>query len=339
MKYLKKFNTESDRAAYIAATPFPPYPYVHYVAEENDVVYGGSEVDIPLYIESLESLSVKFSNTYEYSRDGIEWIVGTSSTIVNFNAGEKVYFRASGLTASSTNGIGNFSITGTANIGGNIMSMHYGEDYRGKTVIEQSYAFRSLFSRCKKLNSAKNLSLPATTLSAHCYAYMFSYCTNLANAPELPATTLAEYCYHEMFKDCTSLVNAPELPATILAEDCYRGIFTGCTSLTTAPELPVTTLATYCYYGMFSGCTSLATAPELPATTLTRDCYESMFYGCSNLNYIKAMFTTRPSTSYTTNWVNGVASSGTFVKNAAATWDVTGVDGIPEGWTIQVAES
>lgn len=282
MKHLRKFNTESDRSAYIAATPLPPYPYVHYVAEENGVVYGGSEVDIPLYIESLESLSVKFSNTYEYSRDGIEWTAGTSSTIVNLNTGEKVYFRASGLTASSTNGIGNFTITGTANIGGNIMSMHYGEDYRGKTAIEQSYAFSSLFSRCKKLNSAKNLALPATTLAEYCYAYMFNYCSSLVNAPELPATTLVDHCYR----------------------------------------------------GMFSGCTNLVTAPELPATKLTRDCYERMFYGCSNLNYIKAMFTTTPGFPFTTNWVDGVASSGTFVKNKDATWDVTGVDGVPEGWTV-----
>ena len=49
------------------------------------------------------------------------------------------------------------------------------------------------------------------------------------------------------------------------------------------------------------------------------------------------MFTTEPSISYTDSWVSGVASTGTFVKNVAATWDVTGVNGIPEGWTPQTA--
>ena len=45
-----------------------------------------------------------------------------------------------------------------------------------------------------------------------------------------------------------------------------------------------------------------------------------------------------PSTTYTSNWVNGVASSGTFVKNSAATWANTfGVNGIPNGWTVQTA--
>lgn len=59
-----------------------------------------------------------------------------------------------------------------------------------------------------------------------------------------------------------------------------------------------------------------------------------MFQNCTSLNYIKAMFTTRPSTTYTNSWVTGVASTGTFVKNSVATWDVTGNNGIPTGWTV-----
>ena len=46
------------------------------------------------------------------------------------------------------------------------------------------------------------------------------------------------------------------------------------------------------------------------------------------------MFTTTPSSSYTSYWVDGVASSGTFVKNKNATWNVTGYDGIPSGWAV-----
>lgn len=81
------------------------------------------------------------------------------------------------------------------------------------------------------------------------------------------------------------------------------------------------------------------TAPELPATTLASNCYNGMFNGCISLNYIKAMFTTAPSTSYTNNWVYRVSSTGTFVKNPAAKWNVTGVHGIPSGWTVQTASS
>ena len=111
-------------------------------------------------------------------------------------------------------------------------------------------------------------------------------------------------------------------------------MFRGCTSLTTAPELPATTLVASCYMYMFYGCTSLTTAPELPATTLVTNCYKYMFRGCTKLNYIKALFETAPSHSYTGEWVSGVAATGTFVKNSAATWTITGVSGIPEGWTV-----
>ena len=59
-----------------------------------------------------------------------------------------------------------------------------------------------------------------------------------------------------------------------------------------------------------------------------------MFRNCKSLNYIKAMFTTKPS-MYTDGWVYGVASTGTFVKSKDATWDVTGYSGVPSGWTIK----
>jgi hypothetical protein len=140
-----------------------------------------------------------------------------------------------------------------------------------------------------------------------------------------------------MFQGCTSLITAPELPATTLAGSCYDSMFYGCTSLTTAPELPATTLVNHCYYRMFDGCTSLTTAPELPATTLTSYCYYLMFNGCSKLNYIK-MLATDISASYSlNNWVSGVSSTGTFVKNAIATWTTTGISGVPEGWIVENA--
>ena len=224
-----------------------------------------------------------------------------------------------------------------------------------------SYACYNMFKNCTGLTNAPRL--PATTLANYCYSDMFSGCTSLTNAPELPATTLASYCYNNMFSGCTGLTNAPELPATTVINSCYRGMFSGCTSLTNAPrlpattlenycycdmfknctgltnapELPATTLANYCYSYMFSGCTGLTTAPELPATTLTDSCYSYMFRGCTSLNYIKAMFLTTPSSSYTENWTNNVSSTGTFVKNASASWDVTGVNGIPKNWTVETA--
>ena len=201
------------------------------------------------------------------------------------------------------------------------------------TLAEHCYD--SMFYGCTSLTTAPEL--PATTLAEDCYANMFVGCTSLTTAPVLPATSLASGCYQSMFYNCTSLITAPQLPATTLTYGCYGYMFYGCTSLTTAPQLPATTLEEYCYNYMFAGCTSLATAPELPGITLVRWCYSYMFNNCSSLNYIKAMFTTTPGTDYTISWVSGVASSGTFVKNAAATWTATGITGIPTGWTVETA--
>ena len=195
--------------------------------------------------------------------------------------------------------------------------------------------YYQMFYGCSSLTTAP--SLPATTLNRSCYSFMFYRCTSLTTAPELPATTLAQACYYDMFNECTNLTMAPELPATTLANYCYYGMFNGCKSLASAPELPATTLASHCYEFMFDDCTNLTMAPELPATTLASSCYGYMFYKCSKLNYIKAMFTTAPNENYTYQWVYNVASTGTFVKNSAAVWDVTGADGIPTGWTVETA--
>ena len=199
------------------------------------------------------------------------------------------------------------------------------------TLASNCYGY--MFSGCTGLTSAPKL--PATTLAEGCYSNMFNGCTGLVTAPSLPAFTLDVYCYYYMFKGCTSLTSAPMLSATTLANYCYNNMFSGCTGLTTAPELPATTLAYSCYSYMFRGCTGLTTAPELPAATLTDYCYNYMFYGCSSLSYVKAAFTTTPSSTYTLEWLTGVRSTGTFVKNAAATWNVSGATGIPYGWTVE----
>lgn len=288
MKYLRLYDTRSDYEA-----EFQQSPFVGLIKDEGTLLYNAdinSPAKLPLYVTALEDLTVLFStNAIEYSLDNATWnALPVDTATPTIEAGNKVYFRASGLTATSTAGIGTFTISGLCEVGGNIMSMIYGADYMDKVTISTNYVFYKLFYNAKKIKSAFHL--------------------------VLPATTLADNCYRSMFYGCSSLVNAPELPATTLAVGCYDGMF---------------------YY-----CSSLVNAPELPATTLAKSCYDGMFEGCTQLNYIKAMFTTAPSTSYTQNWVTGVAASGTFVKNAAATWtDTFDVSAIPTGWTVELAES
>lgn len=198
------------------------------------------------------------------------------------------------------------------------------------------------------LNSVDNyyITFPST-VTTRCYQYMFKESSIKGIDFVLPATTLATYCYSNMFSGCTSLssLNKNMLPATTgLASNCYEYMFVGCTSLEQSTtentlSLPSNKTVAYCYRHMFRGCSKITRAPVLSATGLTSNCYTGMFSGCTKLEYIKAMFKTTPSASYTSYWVAGVASSGTFVKNSAATWNVLGENGIPAKWTIQTASS
>lgn len=56
-------------------------------------------------------------------------------------------------------------------------------------------------------------------------------------------------------------------------------------------------------------------------------------------NDIAGMGFTKNTGTITAIQANGttVASSGTFIKNKNATWDVTGIYGIPSGWAVQTA--
>ena len=144
-------------------------------------------------------------------------------------------------------------------------------------------------------------------------------------------------CFNGLFQNCTELVSVSKnfLPATTLADGCYTLMFNGSTSLVNAPELPATTLAGGCYMNMFNYCPSLVNAPKLPATTLVDFCYNGMFNECTSLNYIKMLATDINARRCLSNWVTNVSPTGTFVKSKDATWNVTGVDGIPEGWTVE----
>ena len=297
-------------------------------------------------------------STLEYSVNDGNWTeLGTTQVTFGGSNGDlRLRGKASGGTNGSNISFGNATKVACS---GDIRTLMNYESY--KTITSSGY-FRSLFKDCVQLTSAPNL--PATTLFSNCYDSMFYGCTSLAQAPELPATTLAYSCYSKMFLDCGQLTSAPNLPATTLASSCYNSMFQGCTSLTQAPDLPATTLGEDCYQYMFVNCTSLTQAPELPATNLTRgcylsmfngcksltqapelpaevlkaDCYSHMFNGCKSLNYIKMMATDISASGCLSSWVSGVSSTGTFVKNSAATWeDFYGSSGIPSGWTVETA--
>lgn len=133
----------------------------------------------------------------------------------------------------------------------------------------------------------------------------------------------------------TNVVSAEHLiiPSALTVAFEVRSLFNGCTSLTMAPELPATSLTMACYNSMFSGCTSLYVAPILPALSVPAYAYYTMFDGCSSLNYIKCLATDIKSDA-TSSWVRRVSSTGTFTKDPNMSSWKTGVDGIPNGWTV-----
>ena len=280
-----------------------------------------------------------FPEFLEYSVGDGDWTQLTSGTEIYFG-GDNGTLRLRGKSSIGTAvsdmaysqiafGDGAVKVACT----GDIRTLVDWENYAKASTAEARFC--CLFYGCTALTTAPEL--PATTLASDCYISMFFRCTSLTSVPEiLPATTLAEYCYNNMFCDCTSLTTTPELPADTLANGCYSNMFRNCTSLTSVPEiLPATTLADYCYNSMFNYCTSLTTAPELPATTLAKSCYYDMFYKCSKLSSITMLATDISAEDCLVGWVEGVASSGTFYKNSAATWEATGTSGIPEGWTVE----
>ena len=223
------------------------------------------------------------------SSDGTNWeSMGSTSTTgitATIPANGKLYLKATVNNWSTGDNYNRIGASGAHNVGGNIMSLLYGDNFQGQTSFPSTNTkFNYIFYGNDKLVSASKLVLPATTLNGYCYRGMFNSCTSLTTAPALPATTLAEYCYNGMFTACYSLTTAPELPATTLASYCYQNMFNSCRSLTTAPALPATTMADSCYKSMFQGCTSLTTAPAiLPAITLANNCYESMLQDCTSL--------------------------------------------------------
>lgn len=120
--------------------------------------------------------------------------------------------------------------------------------------------------------------------------------------------------------------------ATNMRQYAFLNLFRGCTSLTSVPELPATTLVDSCYYGLFRDCTSLTSAPALPATTLANNCYYKMFNGCSSLSSVEVNFTDW--STGTSNWLNGVAASGTFTCPAALDTTTRDSTHVPADWTV-----
>ena len=303
---------------------------VQYIGDEpnEDDPEDNPSVDFsitPFTVDAIDdAVSVTLSEPFKYSINGSGWIQ-SESTSIDLIKNDRISIVA--------NYNSKCRIVGLADISGNICSLIYGDDFKGKTSWVEGYGYA--FFKDSDIRNAENLILPATTLTESCYNSMFYNCNKMVSVPKLPATTLAVNCYRLMFYGCSSLTTPPELPATTLTESCYCQMFSACSGLTSAPELPATTLATECYMLMFSYCSGLTSAPELPATTLATECYHGMFWYCGALNHIKCYAIENINDNTLPLWTQGIKTNGTLVCKQVNGGKNPLEDYIPSTWSVE----
>ncbi len=154
----------------------------------------------------------------------------------------------------------------------------------------------------------------------------------------------------QMFMDDTGLVSAADL---IIIGKGNNGFlyetFKGCINLATEPYLIYLEWENNVggdtggpLVGTFEDCTSLTTSPTIYVSFpygRTKN-YSRLFSGCTKLQKIKYMSLQPLGGELFTDWVKDLPTGGTFIMNAAATWDAPfGADAVPEGWTVELAES
>lgn len=285
------------------------------------------------------------------------------------------YTNCNGTSIRNSNNNLHIASTAKFSISGNILSLFYEDNFRNYNTFPKipsgeygSYNprhFSFVFFGSTFLYDARELKLPNDAPEL-CYYSTFQGCTSLKFPMKtLPALSPKMMAYTSMFQE-SGIVETPEILAEeveastfkltfyncksltkctsslkpkLLYSSSYNQMFKGCTSLIKAPEIQAThhdASGNYHMGQMFSGCTSLTSSPSLKIQTLGKQGYYQLFYGCKNLNKIEMLATDVSATGCLSSWVNGVASAGTFIKSSTATWNITGVDGIPSGWTVQV---
>ena len=275
-------------------------------------IFKGDPYECPFYIEdrSGSAQTVWFTRTgntdvtYESSYDQSSWSTQTGPS-VNLLPYGKTYIRLK----TGTQGTFPYRFSSSDEnfaIGGSLLSLLTRDfatvkhDYAGMS----DNAFREVFSNCVKLVSAIGLHF---------------------------INKVSTYCYCEMFNKSALIYPPHKLPAETLVNGCYRGMFKSCGSLVAIPKLPAKTVPTHSYTEMFADCDSLTRA-KIYAETIDGDSLIGMFADCNHLEWIDAPILSADS-SHTSGFTYGVSGSGTFIKNAEATWSTTGDSGVPNGWT------
>lgn len=288
---------------------------------------GANELGEPLTFLALEDsvftltvgsniVSTNKMEYIEYSLNKKDWVRtnisggGYNSIVITtpqISSGNKIYWRGRGQllgNENQSNSSSIFSATGQFEAYGNIMSLLDPISFKDNGTLVAS--FSEMFMNCQQLKKAPIL--PSMQLGDFAYVNMFSG-TSIEETPYLPAETMSLACYNYMFYNCTNLFKINEIKAKVLAGSCFQSMFQYCKNIEESPVLEIETLAERSYYNMFGECSKLKKITMLAIDISASDC----------------LF----------NWVNGVAATGTFIKNPAMTTLPTGASGIPRGWTVE----
>jgi len=141
---------------------------VSYCKDDTHTHYDNYQLEY-LTLIALEDTTFTFvGNGISYSLDNGEWTsLASGVNTPTVYAGHKIKWK--GTITPGTNGVGKFTSTGKYIAEGNPMSLLFGDDFKFQyTLPGTNRALRGLF-RESPIVSAKNMVLPATTLTPQCY--------------------------------------------------------------------------------------------------------------------------------------------------------------------------
>ena len=185
-----------------------------------------------LYSPNTAATSTNFTAPVQYSINGGDWItignqVGVTYTIDNLSQGDIVRFKGSNPTYCNNNKNAEWHFSGTTvecEIQGNIMSLIYGDDFAGETVLPSAWTFYQMFADVTALTSAKNLVVPARELKESCYRAMFSRCSALTSTFDIDIDIPALNCFGYMYENC-NLQKAPLINVgRLISGEAYSGV-------------------------------------------------------------------------------------------------------------------
>ena len=175
--------------------------------------------------------------TVEYSYDKQKWKELKASLMLDsyftLAVGERAYIRGNNKSFNSSgwtyewNGFTSNRSTNVIHIGGNIMSLFYGDKFKTATAfdINAKAHCMGMFVGFAGLTDASQLVLPVQEISTtNTYAYMFQDCAQLKLPPVLDFVTPnnGSICQYMLY-NCTALTETPDLKITKM--NWYYGVY------------------------------------------------------------------------------------------------------------------